>query len=278
MGLWYKITMVRDHILVVHLGGLGDVCLSESTFLSLALHFREKLIAVGNRRFLSLFPDYFSSVHSVEGREWLYLFADGLSGPGWRRIVFIGKDRSASFRQRLAQFSREALLFVDMYPDSPGKHVQEYQLAQLRGLGIGPVKKPTPPKSGDKIIVYPEKGYTKQKWPYENFLRLYDGLHSQGASVSLLEPFDTETPHSGSFRFDDLSHVKSFLNQSDLFVSNDCGMAHLAASSGLSTITLFHDTDPTVWHPLGDNRSIRYTPSPSTEELLALVKDMSSKR
>ena len=268
----------QDQILVVHLGGLGDVCLSESTFLSLGSHFGGKLIAVGNRRFLDLFPDYFSSVHSVEGREWLYLFADGLSGPTWRRIVLIGKDRSASFRQRLAQFSREGLLFVDMYPDSPGKHLQEHQLDQLLTLGIEPMKKPITPNPRGNIILYPEKGYTKQKWPYEKFLEVYDSLRSQGASVSLLEPFDTEAPHPGSFRFDDLSDVASFLHQSGLFVSNDCGLAHLAASRGLSTITLFHEADPMIWHPLGDNRSIRCTPSPSTEELLALVKDVNRER
>lgn len=269
----------QDHILVVHLGGLGDVCLSESTFLSLHRHFGKGLIAVGNRRCLDLFPDYFSSVHSVEGREWLYLFADGRSGPAWRRIVFIGKDRSASFRHRLAQFSREALLFVDMYPDSRGKHLQEYQLEQLRTLDIAPMKKPITPNPRGKIILYPEKGYAKQKWPYEKFLEVYDSLRSQGASVSLLEPFDTEAPHPGSFRFDDLADVASFLNRSGLFVSNDCGLAHLAASRALSTITLFHEADPAVWHPLGDNYSIRCTPSsPSTEEILALVKDMSGER
>ena len=140
------------------------------------------------------------------------------------------------------------------------------------------MKKPMTPKSRGNIILYPEKGYTKQKWPYEKFLEVYDSLRSQGASVSLLEPFDTEAPHPGSFRFDDLSDVASFLHQSGLFVSNDCGLAHLAASRGLSTITLFHEADPMVWHPLGDNRSIRCTPSPSTEELLALVKDVNRER
>ena len=37
-----------DEVLVVHLGGLGDVCLSESVFLSLRRHFGDRLVALGN--------------------------------------------------------------------------------------------------------------------------------------------------------------------------------------------------------------------------------------
>ncbi len=154
--------------------------------------------------------------------------------------------------------------------------MEEHQLHQLRTLGVAPTKKPIPPKPGGTIVLYPEKGYAKGKWPYEKFLEVYDRLRSQGVSVSLLEPFDTEAPHPGSFRFDDLSDVVSFLNRFDLFVSNDCGMAHLAASRGLSTITLFHEADHTIWHPLGNNRSLRCIPSPpAPEDLLEAIKTVS---
>jgi ADP-heptose:LPS heptosyltransferase len=236
-------------------------------------------VAVGNRRFLSLFPDYFSYVHSVEGREWLYLFDEEMAGPAWRRIVFVGKDRSGSFRRRLARLSRDDLLFVDMYPDSSKVHIQQHQLDQLQGFGIAPTENPLPSKRGGKVILYPERGYAKQKWPYEGFFELYHRFYGQGVQPSLLEPFDTERPHPDSFRFDDLAEVMSFLKQSDLFVSNDCGMAHLAASCGLSTVTFFYEADPTIWHPLGNNRSLRCIPSPPTvTELLALVESVSGKQ
>lgn len=269
----------RDQILIIHLGGLGDVCLSESTFFSLARHFGEKLVAVGNLRFLSLFPGYFSSIHSVEGREWLYLFADGIDGPEWRRIIFVGKDRSASFRDHLAHFSREDLLFIDLYPDSGRAHVEKYQLIQLRASGIVPVTKPIPMTSGKGIVLYPEKGYTKKKWPYESFFEVYDSLRNEGYPAYLLEPFDTDTPCPGAFRLEKLSDVVSFLNRSDIFVSNDCGVAHLAASCGLSTVTLFHDTDPSIWHPLGDNRFIHCTAlSPSADDLFAIIESVGAER
>lgn len=269
----------EDQILVVHLGGLGDVCLSESTFLSLVQHFGQKLVAVGYTRFLGLFPDYFSAIHSIDSREWLYLFTNGPERSKWKRIILIGKDRIGDFRNRLAKLSREGFLFIDMYPDLSKIHVQDYQLDQLESSEIRPIEKPTPSKLGDKIVLYPERGYTKQKWPYEKFREVYDRLRKQGYSASLLEPFDTGTRYPGSFRFDQLTDVKAFLLQSDVFISNDCGIAHLAASLGLSTITLFYEADPVIWHPLGDNRPLRCVPSPpSVEELLTIIKSASRKQ
>lgn len=270
---------LEDQVLAVHLGGLGDVCLSESTFLSLTRHFGQKLTAVGNERFLSLFADHFSSIHSVEGREWLYLFTDDREGFQWRRIVLIGKDRSGDLRTRLDKLSREPLLFVDMYPESQRVHVEGYQLGQLEALGIEPTKKPLQPRPGEGLILYPEKGYRKQKWPYEKFLEVYSRLRPKNRPVSLLEPFDTEHPHPESFRFDQLSEVKSFLVKAGFFISNDCGIAHLAGSCGLATITLFSEADPTIWRPVGDNLALPCTSSsPSVEQVIAVIKTVNGKR
>jgi ADP-heptose:LPS heptosyltransferase len=271
---------IGDKVLLLHLGGLGDVCLSESTFLSLSRRFPEGLAAVGYTRFLELFQGYFSSIHSIDGREWLYLFSDHVEGPAWNRIILIGKDRSGSFANRLVRFSREDFLFVDMYPEGGSLHVREYQLTQLGTLGVDPAVKSGRRLSGDALILYPEKGYHKQKWPYEKFLEVYDHLLQEGVSTLLLEPFDTEFPHKNSFRFNRLSDLRSFLETAGTFVSNDCGVAHLAATCGLATITLFHEADPAIWHPLGNNHSIRCSfNSPSVEELVdTIMKTMSGKR
>jgi len=37
----------------------------------------------------------------------------------------------------------------------------------------------------------------------------------------------------------------------DIFVGNDCGMAHLAALCGLRTIVWYGPTDPIIWRPIG---------------------------
>ncbi len=261
--------MKQGDALLIHLGGLGDVCLSESLFLSLSTLFRGGVSALGYTRFLSLFAGYFCRVLSVEERRWLFLFSDQATGQTWQQIILVGKDRSGDFRARLAPLSCDPLLFVDMYPDEESIHVEEYQLRQLSAAGITPLKKEVTPKQMDRVILYPEISRGKRKWPYEHFLTLAGVLISRGVPVTILEAPDVPSPVSDSLRFDRLEDMSSFLSDGGIFVSNDSGVAHLAAALGLTTITLFHDQRPDIWHPRGKNLSIACDPyAPGVEEVL----------
>ena len=240
-------------ILFVHLGGLGDVCLSESLFLSLSHYFRE-VVAVGHKRYLELFDCYFSSVESIEERKWLYLFGLG-DGPSYERIVLVGKDRSGEFRARLQRFSRLPLIFIDMYPDFP-MHVEDYQLLRLSEYGIPSKKKEIPLRRANRVIIYPEIGLRKSKWPIENFVTVYKGLKERGIEVVFLLPVERDLSLPDSLFFQDLNDVKRFLEGGGIFLSNDCGLAHLASVCGLFSITIFLDQDKNVWHPRGSNLSL----------------------
>ncbi len=100
------------------MGGLGDMCLSESTFLSLSEHFQKNISALGYSRFFTFFQGYFKTINSIESAKWLSLFSDYPSENTWRSIVFIGKDKNCDLRRRWQALSREDMIFVDMYPDS----------------------------------------------------------------------------------------------------------------------------------------------------------------
>jgi hypothetical protein len=138
--------MNNKEILLIHLGGLGDMCLSESTFLSLSLHFHKNIVAVGYKRFLTLFEEYFSGLHSVESRNWLYLFSKIPSDTTWERIIFIGKDREGRLRKRWQRLSKEPLIFIDMYPESAfgveqrAESDQPSNLSNHKPRGIGKSK------------------------------------------------------------------------------------------------------------------------------------------
>jgi len=56
---------------------------------------------------------------------------------------------------------------------------------------------------------------------------------------------------------EDLADVKTFFDSGGIFVSNDSGMAHFAGFCGLLTITIFSDFDSSIWHPRGENISLR---------------------
>lgn len=261
-----------NEVLVVHLGGLGDVCLSESVFLSLRRRFGDRLVALGNRRFLDLFGGYFVRTHGVESRHWLYLFSEKLTGPRWGTIVFIGKDRHGSIRARWKAHSIREPVFIEMYPEGafgapcvddeaivPGEtvHIEDYQLRQLSRVGIEPARKEIVPKGARRVILYAEEGFSKEKWPVENFVALREMLGGAGVDVCLMRPPEESLTVEGSLFFEDLADVKEFFGGGGVFVSNDSGMAHLAGASGLTTITIFTGFDPAVWHPRGRNTSLR---------------------
>jgi len=239
----------NNETLVIHPGGLGDVCLSESTFLSLRHRFGDNLRVVGNRRVLVPFSEYFARVDSIDARAWLPLFG-GLDDPGrWETIVLVGKDRSGSFRERLQRFT-ENLIFIEMYPDREQVHVEEYQLGQLPSWGIEPRRKDRKPNVGSRLILYPEDAYQKEKWPAARFLELSETLKEAGVRTVLARPRELGLPVFDTIMPDDLADVAAFFADGGLFFSNDSGMAHFAARCGLFPLTIFADTDPVVWHPI----------------------------
>jgi ADP-heptose:LPS heptosyltransferase len=263
---------VENEILLIHLGGLGDACLSESTFHSLHAHFGGNLHALGYRRFLVLFDRYFAQVPSVEERSWLWLFSDLPCEKHWQQTVLIGKDKSGEMRRRLSAVSSQPPLFIDLYPEEERTHVEAYQLSQLQKLGIIPRKKEIKELRARRIILYPERGYAKKKWAYPHFIELYQALKARALDVVLLEAPDLEPSLDDSRRFEGLKETAQFFSEGGLFFSNDSGIAHLAAACGLATITLFWDQDPAIWHPRGQNISIRGdTHSPSVEEMVSLI-------
>ena len=258
--------MEFKEILLIHLGGLGDFCLSESTFLSLSRHFREPIVGLGTRRFFDLFNDYFERVHGIESARWLYLFSSRPSDITWEKIIFIGKDREGNLRERWQRFSRRDLLFIDMYPegafggptDTQDVHyIEDHQLAQLPYLGVEPLRKEISLRPSSRVILYPEKGFKKEKWHHHNFIELYRSLESKGVDVYIIQPFDLDLSVPEAMTINELSDMKTFLEKGGIFVSNDSGMAHLAGACGLFTLTIFTDFDPRIWHPRGTYQTLK---------------------
>jgi ADP-heptose:LPS heptosyltransferase len=292
----------NNEILLIHLGGLGDVCLSESLFLSFQKQFDDSLVGLGNKRFLDLFQEYFKRVEGVESRKWLYLFSEKLDGPRWRQIIFIGKDRKGILRNRWQVNSEEKIIFIDMYPEnafervcgstlsrqkmqgealsSQGERegvapmalplegatrapvVEDYQLGQLTPYSVEPLKKKIPCNKSQRVILYPEKGFEKEKWHHDNFIDLYHSLKAHDVDVILLGSLGLSVNVDNKVFLEDLTEIKQFFSEGGIFVSNDSGMAHLAGSSGLFTFTIFTGFDPAIWHPRGRNLSLTVDKNP----------------
>lgn len=265
-------TTTEEATLLIHMGGLGDICLSESVFLSLARHLKGPLHAVGNRRGLELFHDYFSTVGTIERRQWAYLFSSDIEGPRWRRIVFIGKDRRGSLRTRLGELTSD-VLFLDLFPDRPGMGVEDYQLTQLAAYGVPSIRKGLSLRRSGRLILYPESAYQKKKWPPDRFCDLYESLKAEGTSVRLMRSPELKLALPDTVAFENLGDVRQFFSEGGAFFSNDSGMAHLAGACGLRPLTLFLDTDPSIWQARGSLAfDCRSRPLPGIKEVMEFIR------
>jgi ADP-heptose:LPS heptosyltransferase len=243
-----EIVRQAGDILLIHPGGLGDVCISESTFMSLKRHFGPHIIALGNSRVLEQFEEYFERIESIGSRRWSYLFSESVEGPRWPAIVLIGKDRSGTLRQGLLEIA-DRLVFIRMYPDNEIFPGEQYQLEQLPGYGITAYPCSIPLRPVRRVILYPEKSITKAKWPLERFLEIWEELKKKGVDTLLVRQRGVDIPHADIDMPDSLYGVANLFGTGGIFLSNDSGMAHFAARCGLRAVTFFHDTNPAVWKP-----------------------------
>jgi len=115
-------------------------------------------------------------------------------------------------------------------------------------------------------------GKATNRWPAERFAAVADRLRDElGAAVFLTSgPVDSGPVArflAASCERPALVHglplrpVAAIIHHASLYLTNDTGMMHVAASTGCPTLSLFGPTDPLQWAPLGDSH--RYLLSPS---------------
>jgi len=111
------------------------------------------------------------------------------------------------------------------------------------------------------IAIHPGSGGRKKCWPAANFAALADRLLAAPqlpAAIVMIITGPAEAERSWQWRSHPrllciagrpLVQVAALLRRSHLFVGNDGGITHLAASLGTPTIALFGPTDPRIWAP-----------------------------
>ncbi|MBD3344184.1 MAG: hypothetical protein GF401_03875 [Chitinivibrionales bacterium] len=117
-----------------------------------------------------------------------------------------------------------------------------------------PVAIPRVAKVKKRIGIHPgvKKGYEIKQWPVENFATLARLLHNEGAEILILFgpdesggvrsafkdlPVSIHTPTTERELFETIASL-------NLFIGNDSGPGHVAASVGTNVIVLFGPTDP----------------------------------
>jgi heptosyltransferase-3 len=106
------------------------------------------------------------------------------------------------------------------------------------------------PSSPPYAVIHPFASLPEKTWPAERFLdvaRRLNGLEP----IFLAGPGDDTSPFSAFQVWNNqpLARVKSLIAGAALFVGNDSGPAHIAASFGVPTVVLFGSSDPVTWAP-----------------------------
>jgi heptosyltransferase-2 len=105
-------------------------------------------------------------------------------------------------------------------------------------------------------------GKVPNRWPPEKFAELINaiGREMNAATILVSGPMDEEPVEEVSKRLDvsyyvfakqHIRVVASCIACVNLLVSNDTGIMHVGAATGVPVLSLFGPTDPTQWAPTG---------------------------
>jgi heptosyltransferase-3 len=118
-------------------------------------------------------------------------------------------------------------------------------------------------------VLHPFSGSLRKCWPLERFQELARRLERH-LPVRWCAGPDDALP--GAVRIADLYELACWLATARVYIGNDSGITHLAASVGIPVIALFGPTDPRIWAPRGDQIRILAKPrlaDITVEEVLA---------
>lgn len=109
-------------------------------------------------------------------------------------------------------------------------------------------------------------GKIQNRWDYRNYAELIKKLESNfnariylsggGESDEILikNVYEINRKEYKVFREPGMSNLAALIKNSNLFITNDTGPMHAAASVETPTISLFGPTNPKMWAPLGENK------------------------
>ena len=112
------------------------------------------------------------------------------------------------------------------------------------------------------LVIHPGAGSPRKRWPVEDFIRVATIIKGMnlGKVVFLVGPAESDlapiirTRSKGRFRIYEVcdpSHLMALVRQARCFIGNDSGVTHLAAFMGIPTVAVFGPSSPKRWSPVG---------------------------
>ncbi len=270
--------------LVVHTGGIGDFLLTCPAIARLANDGPVTLLGRPDRLALGVAGGIAEAAHDLDSVEFSSVFAQPSSRlrnflAGFERaFVWMRDDDGAIERAFRESGVPEVRCFPGLPPGTWDRHASDYYAACVGESAAPAFRLALAPGSPARdIVIHPGSGGRRKNWPAGEFEALARLLSTRGRQIlwsagpaeeglSLPETGDRlpEMPLVA------LGHV---LANTALYVGNDSGITHLAASVGCPTLALFGPTDPRIWAPRGPQvRVIQGRPWPSPREVLMAIE------
>ena len=245
---FWKERMHEDHIVLLGKPAFGELAREAGLI--------DKWLDLDERMHLPLFHDRFSPE------------ADALLSRFSSALLFSDEDSPLVKNVRASGIKR-----IHAQPPFPEQaiHAVDYHLSMLANPVTLSVEERTPriavaqkaiaasyaimPADRPFIAIHSGSGSQKKNWPFERFLNVADTLRQKGFAIAWLQgPAEEGWPfpaHDTVVGERSLPVIAGLLSRSRLFMGNDSGMTHLAASVNCPTIALFGPSDPVVWAPRG---------------------------
>ena len=269
-------------LLIVHQGALGDLVCIFPVIAALRRHFRPVgILCQEHLGRLAAAEGLVAAWFPIEAAWTASLFAGEAGGEARRRLaaythflVFSGSESLGSSLQRIG-----ATRICRIPPRPPADqriHVTEHALTHIRGCGLLPESKRTPPETEDPsaaapvennrsttVLIHPGAGSPRKRWPLSGFrevalqleaLRLSPEFVIGPAEQDLLPELAgrSATVHRPAGSLDLLALLRS----AAAYIGNDSGVSHLAAWTGVPSVVIFGPTDPVRWRPRGRSVAI----------------------
>jgi len=186
-------------------------------------------------------------------------------------------------RNQLAElFHKRVALNWKRYPDT---HISDFGLEILRPLGINTKNYRTSISVDDKDLKTAEEftaklgmsnsknligfhigaGKPQNRWSLDKFIKLIEKLDAQYNSVFYITGSKSDNEEinyikenlkieTGFFLNKSIPELAALISISDLFITNDTGVMHVAGATDTPQISIFGPTNPFNWAPLGPNK------------------------
>lgn len=206
-----------------------------------------------------------------------------------RCILIFGQASSARAAERLKGRVRGPTYWLQSFPDETvNRHTTDFIADQARALGLPLLVEPlrlaadllqlTAVREGlltsdrlarrQLVVVHPGSGGLRKIWPLSRWgmllqrlseLREVRTLVVLGPADEKIRPLMRETvaPRGISMLEGlELPAFAALLSEAAVYIGNDSGATHLAASMGAPVAAVFGPTDPAVWGPRGDHITV----------------------